>query len=69
MMGYNFYVNSYKVTASAGKPTVQVLIENRSVAPIYADWKVEVAVLNSSGTFISLGSAFVWNLSKNMPGK
>ena len=66
MMGYSFYLKEFKLTATAGKPKVQVHIENKGVAPIYADWQVEVRAIKA-GVSTSLGFA-QWNLSKILPG-
>ena len=42
-MGYEFHVSSAKVE----KSKVTIKIENRGVAPFYADWPIEWAVLDA----------------------
>jgi Carbohydrate binding module (family 6)/Domain of unknown function (DUF4832) len=66
MMGYNFFLKEYKLTATAGIPTVKVNIQNKGVAPIYANWQVELGV-HVNGQVTRLGTA-QWNLSTILPG-
>lgn len=55
-MGYTFYIEKSKLSASAGKPSVELNIQNKGVAPMYANWDVEFGVLDSSNQFTLLGT-------------
>lgn len=57
LMGYQFYLNKYKLSAQNGKPRVEINIENRGIAPLYANWQVEFGAINSTNSFKSLGSS------------
>lgn len=66
MMGYEFHVPSASVKTEAGKTKLELKIENRGVAPIYSNWKTEVAVLDSNDKVRK--SIFVdWNLPSILP--
>ncbi len=55
-MGYAFHINQYRLSAANGKPTIEVNIQNKGIAPMYANWDVEFGVLNSANQFTTLGS-------------
>lgn len=65
-MGYELYVDSVKLSATAGNPIVEVNIQNRGIAPIYANWDVEIAALDANDLLISLGTK-KWNLNVIQP--
>lgn len=68
MMGYTFFLNKYQLSASEGKPAVEVMIQNKGVAPMYANWDIEIGVLDASKTFKSLGVK-KWNLDLIQPSE
>ncbi|HXA02692.1 MAG TPA: DUF4832 domain-containing protein [Cytophagaceae bacterium] len=68
MLGYEFFVSSVKLSNTvSGNPLInaEVKIQNKGVAPIYYNWKIELAVL-AKKTVISLGTAD-WNINKILP--
>ena len=65
-MGYTFYIDSTQFSAVGGFPSVEVNILNKGIAPMYADWDVELAVLDVNGDPSSLGFSN-WNLSLIQP--
>ncbi len=67
MMGYTFHVNEYRLSAEDGKPAVEVNIQNKGIAPMYANWDVEFAYINANGNVESLGTASDWNLKVIQP--
>lgn len=67
LMGYTFHVSQSRFSAANGNPAVEVTIQNKGLAPMYANWDVELGLLNSSNQFQSLGST-KWNLNLIQPG-
>ena len=67
MMGYTLYMDGCRLSADAGKVFVEAGVKNQGIAPMYADWNVEIGVLDSMGQLISLGSEN-WNISNILPG-
>jgi len=65
-MGYTLYVDSVRVTATDGRPSVEVNIRNKGLAPFYASWDVELAALDANNIMTSLGSVD-WNLNQIQP--
>jgi Carbohydrate binding module (family 6)/Bacterial Ig-like domain (group 2) len=56
-MGYTLYVNKSRLTASGGKPFIEVNIENKGIAPLYANWDVKFSAINKvTGQIKALGS-------------
>lgn len=55
-MGYTFFVNAFHLSSTGGKPSVEINIQNKGLAPFYTNWEVEFGSINSSNTFKSLGS-------------
>jgi len=53
-LGYNFYMKNYKLAATDSIVTVSMGFKNKGIAPMYANWDVEIAVLDSSDSLISL---------------
>lgn len=66
MMGYTFYIRNYRLTSAEGRVTVEIEMENSGVAPMHADWEIEIGVLDSSDQFLSLGKT-TWNLKRILP--
>lgn len=66
LMGYSFYLNQYNLSSLNGNPVIEVNIQNKGLAPMYANWEVEFGVLNSNNQFQSLGSTR-WNLDLIQP--
>ncbi len=66
MMGYTLYINNYRLSANAGKVSVETSIRNQGIAPMYADWDVEIGVLDSNDQFTSLGTEN-WKISNIIP--
>lgn len=67
MLGYTFYISKYKLTANDGKITVELGVQNKGIAPIYANWKIELGVLNSNRQFQSVGKEKC-NINYILPG-
>lgn len=65
-MGYTFYLDQYRLSASGGKPAVEVNLQNTGLAPMYANWDVELGVLDVNSQFQSLGIT-KWNLDLIQP--
>lgn len=60
MMGYNFQIQSAKFadTLSTGSAMpVELMVSNIGVAPIYYDWTVQFALLNSSDEAVTMSPA------------
>jgi len=55
MMGYTLCVDKYRLTASQGKITVEVEIQNKGVAPLYANWDAEIGILDANQQFQVIG--------------
>jgi hypothetical protein len=69
MLGYEFYVSSVSLPNSikAESPlNFQVKIKNNGVAPIYYNWKIEVAALSSKKAITTIGTAD-WNITDIIP--
>jgi hypothetical protein len=66
-LGYEFFVPSAKVDVRDGKTQVEIVIENRAVAPFYFDWPVEVAILDSKGN-VRETIEQRWDLPSIQPG-
>jgi hypothetical protein len=54
-MGYTLHIDKFRLSAANGKPTVELNIQNKGIAPLYANWDVEYGVINAANQFISLG--------------
>lgn len=67
MMAYTLYINKYRLTAQEGILNVEVGIENKGIAPMYADWDVEIAVLDAENQFQLLQTE-KWKLKNILPG-
>ncbi len=66
-MGYTFFVEKYRLSASNGFPVIEANIQNTGVAPMYANWDIEFAVIDGSNNeFQSLGFQ-KWNLNIIQP--
>lgn len=66
MMGYNFFADKFRLTASEGRATVELKIQNKGVAPMYANWDVEIGVFNANSQFQPVGRTN-WNLKRILP--
>jgi Carbohydrate binding module (family 6)/Secretion system C-terminal sorting domain/Bacterial Ig-like domain (group 2)/Domain of unknown function (DUF4832) len=66
-MGYTFHIDKYRLASSNGKPAIEINLQNKGIAPMYANWDVEFGVLNAGNQFKSLGFA-KWNLNLIQPG-
>lgn len=66
MMGYTLFVKKYRLTASEGYVNVEVEIENTGVAPMHANWDIEIGVIDPASQFRSLGKT-KWNLKNILP--
>lgn len=67
LMGYTFHVDQYRLSAKDGLPIVEVNIQNKGVSPMYANWDIEVGVINkTNNAFQSLGIQN-WNLNLIQP--
>ena len=67
-MGYEFFLSSATVRGKDGKTIVELNIENRGVALFYADWPVEIAVLDSDQN-VRKSVSGPCGLNSIMPGK
>jgi hypothetical protein len=65
-MGYTFHINKYRLSAGRGVPIVEVNIQNKGLAPIYANWEVDVSALDADNNVHSLGTAD-WQLNLIQP--
>lgn len=66
-MGYTLYIDQYRLSASNGFPVIEVNIQNKGVAPLYANWDIEFAAINTAtNQFQSLGTQ-KWNLNIIQP--
>ncbi len=66
-MGYTLYVNQTRLSAQNGKPAIEINIENKGIAPLYANWDIKLGVINNTtGVFKLLGST-KWNLHLIQP--
>lgn len=65
--GYTFHIDKFKITAKENKPALEVNIVNKGLAPMYANWTIEFAYLDTSGNIVSLGTSSTWNLSVIQP--
>jgi hypothetical protein len=66
MMGYTLCVEKYLLTASQGKITVEVEIQNKGVAPLYANWDAEIGILDANQQFQVIGKTNM-NLKSILP--
>ncbi len=66
-MGYTFHIDQYRLSASGGKPTIEINLQNKGIAPMYANWDIEFGVLNSGNQFKTLGFK-KWDLQLVQPG-
>lgn len=66
MMGYTLCVDKYRLTASQGKITVEVEIQNKGVAPLYANWDAEIGILAANQQFQVIGKTNI-NLKSILP--
>lgn len=70
-MGYEFQITEATHPASipAGQPLrLSLKGRNRGVAPFYAQWPVEWALLDASGTVVSVGRTD-WDMRQWLPGE
>lgn len=68
MMGYEFFASSVQLNAdNLSNVTVDVKIRNTGVAPIYYDWEVEFAAINSSGNFLGVFGTADWDVHAIFP--
>ncbi len=52
-MGYEFYISRATVYSNGdGKLAIRLSIVSQGVAPLYADWKTELAIANSKGRIL-----------------
>lgn len=65
--GYTFHINQYRLSATNGKPAIEVNVQNTGIAPMYADWEVEYGYLGADGKVLSLGRSTTWNLRAIQP--
>ncbi|MBX9851263.1 MAG: DUF4832 domain-containing protein [Cytophagaceae bacterium] len=67
MLGYEFFVSQVNLPdTKTGSPLqMKVKIQNKGVAPIYYNWKIEVAVLQKKKATV-IGTAD-WNLTEILP--
>ncbi|MFK8037816.1 MAG: T9SS type A sorting domain-containing protein [Crocinitomicaceae bacterium] len=65
-LGYSFFLNKYRLLAAGGVPTLKVRLKNKGIAPIYANWDVEFAVLDSTDSIISLKTQ-KWGINNILP--
>jgi len=68
MMGYTLFVNKYRLSAEEGITTLEVGIQNKGIAPMYADWDVEMAVLDAED-HMQLLHTEKWKLKNILPGE
>ena len=66
MMGYTFTIDKYRLSSAYGRANVEVEIKNTGVAPMHADWDIEIGAIDSSGHFLSLCTD-KWNLKQILP--
>ena len=65
-MGYSFYLDSARITAENGNPSIEINMKNMGIAPMYADWNIELAVLDQNNILTSLGEVD-WDLHLIQP--
>lgn len=71
-MGYTFYIDKYRLSVSNdGFPSIEVNIKNTGVAPLYANWDIEFAVLDSNNQLQILNptDSKKWGLNLILPGE
>ncbi|MFN0081473.1 MAG: carbohydrate-binding protein [Ferruginibacter sp.] len=68
-MGYTLYVDKYRVSATNGKPIIEVNVQNKGIAPLYANWDVEFAAVNAAGQLRYLGIRRNCNLNLVQPNE
>lgn len=70
MMGYNYQIETVNFADSLSRKDtmqVQLMAKNTGVAPLYYDWQVQFALLNSSGVAVAT-SAANFQLTTAKPG-
>jgi len=68
MMGYEFFVSSVQLNAdNLSNVTVDVKIRNSGIAPIYYNWPVEFAAINSNGNFLGVFGTSDWDVHAIYP--
>ena len=68
MMGYEFFVSSVQLNADQlSNVTIDVKIRNSGIAPIYYDWEVEFAAINSNGNFLGVFGSADWDVNTIFP--
>lgn len=65
--GYTFHINEFKLSASNSNPAIEVNIQNKGIAPMYANWDVEFGYLDTNGDVVSIGTDTTWNLKTIQP--
>lgn len=66
LMGYTFYLDQYRLSAQGGFSTVEVNIQNTGIAPMYANWDIEIGVLDANNDFQLLDNE-KWNINLIQP--
>lgn len=70
MMGYNYQIDNANFADTLAKNetlSVQVTVQNIGIAPLYHDWSVQLALLNSNNEVVALAPANI-ALSTLTPG-
>ena len=67
-MGYEFHVPSVKTESTGDKLHITVQIENRGVAPFYADWPIEWAMLDADTGAVVRSQKSTADLRQILPG-
>jgi hypothetical protein len=66
-MGYEFHVPGVAIGREGGKLTAAIEVENRGVAPLYHDWRPELALLDGTGKSVRV-AAMRGRLTGLLPG-
>lgn len=67
-MGYDFYIPTADLSREGGDLKVQLTLINQGVAPFYANWKLELAALDTVGQ-ITHRWPVDWKLGGLLPGE
>ncbi len=67
-LGYEFHITEAAVQVVGGAVLVHAMVENKGVAPFYADWPAELGVLDATGDVIKTWQPG-WKLSALLPGE
>jgi hypothetical protein len=52
-LGYELHVRAADVAVEEGRLTIRAEVENRGVAPFYADWGIEYALIGEGGKVVT----------------